>query len=170
MTTIKKQSVVIFTTIFSALIAVFPVHAVISDTTAGAISMSCNSIRFTMKDLQKSDATMRVYLGSTYERILTDFITNLNLRLIKNSQAPTDLTTLQSTFSSERDFFSRIFIDYSKSLEDLVAYDCKSDPYGFYDRLETTREKREEVRASFLRLRDVLGDYRTAVEDLRSSL
>ncbi len=137
---------------------------------AGLISMTCGSIRLQLEKLQRDDSRVRVYLGSKYETVLSGYITNLNLRLVKQNLATTALTDSQTTFNNERNFFKSAFTDYSKSLDGLKAVDCKSDPYAFYDKLEETRQKREVVRASFLRLGDVLGEHREEVVGLKERL
>lgn len=150
-----------------------PVRAMdaeISEDQAGVISVTCSSIRIQLKNLQKADSKARVYLGSKYEFALTKLMTPLNLRLVKNNLVNSDLAISQTTFSSERDFFRATFTDYAKSLDELVAKDCQSDPYGFYEQLEVVRDKREVVRGSYLRLNDVLAEHRAAVVDLRESL
>ncbi|GHU80696.1 hypothetical protein FACS1894191_6520 [Clostridia bacterium] len=142
----------------------------ISEEKAGIISMTCGSIKLSLKNLQKSDVKSREALGKTYETVLTNFMKPLNIRLINNNHSAGALPSLQSIYSSEKDFFSWTFVDYSKSLESLIAYDCKTDPYGFYARLETVREKREAVRSSALRLVDNRNNYKEEVKTLESSL
>lgn len=168
----KKFFVAVFSAVlvFCTLISPSAHASEISEETAGLISMTCGSIQLQLKNLQKADSKMRVYLGGKYEFALTKLITNLNLRLVKNNLATDNLTSLQTTFSSEREFFKSSFTDYSKSLGSLIAIDCKTDPYGFYQQLETTREKRDTVHASYLRLQDVLGWHRTAVLGIKENL
>jgi len=144
--------------------------AQISEEQAGVISMTCGSVQLQLKKLQKADSRVRVYLGSKFEFALTGLMTNLNLRLVKNNLASPPLASSQTTFSSERDYFKSTFTDYSKSLDTLIATNCRSNPYGFYDQLEATRAKRENVRQSFLRLKDVLNDHRTTVVNFRDDL
>jgi len=148
-----------------------PAHAAhISEEKAGLISMNCGSIQLQLKSLQKADSKSRVFLGSKFEFILTHLMTNLNLRLVKNNLASPSLAASQATLSSERDFFKSAFTDYSKSLDALVATDCRSNPYLFHDRLEITRTKREVVRQSYLRLTDVLAHHRVLVIELSEDL
>jgi len=142
----------------------------ISDDQAGIISMTCGSIQLQLKNLQKADSKIRVYLGSKFEFVLTHLMTNLNLRLVKNNLASSPLASSQTTFNSERERFKADFTDYSKSLDALIATDCKSYPQRFYDQLEITRRKREDVRASYLRLKDVLLDHRTTVIGVKDNL
>ena len=167
----KRLSAILVITLSLATTVAYPVHAAeISEDTAGLISMTCGGIQLQLKNLQKNDSKMRVFLGAKYEFILNGLMTNLNLRLVKNHVATDDLASLQSTFSSERDFFRYAFTDYSKSLDILIAADCKSDPYNFYDQLELTRTRREAVRASYLRLKDVLNLHREGVIGLKENL
>lgn len=113
---------------------------------------------------------MRVQLGSGLESVLSGYIVNLNLRLVKNNISAGKFTDLQATFSSERERFKSDFTIYSRSLEELIAMDCQSEPAKFYEKLELTRTKRADVRSSFLRLQEVLDWHRSAVVDLRESL
>jgi len=144
--------------------------AEISEEKAGVISMTCGSIQLQLKNLQKADSRVRVFLGSKYEFVLTNLMTNLNLRLIRNDLASPPLAASQSTFSSERDFFKTSFTDYAKSLDTLIAIDCRSNPYNFYNQLEVTRGKREIVRQSYLRLKDVLSEHRAIIVSFKESL
>jgi len=154
----------------SAATITSPSYAQISEDQAGLISMTCGSIQLQLKNLQKADSKMRVYLGSKYEIALTNLMTNLNLRLVKNDLPSPDLAQSQTTFSSERDFFRTAFTNYAKSLDTLIASDCRTDPYGFHAKLENTRAKRETVRQSYLRLKDTLINHRAIITDMRDSL
>ena len=155
----------------ASLVTAQTTHATpLSEDQVGLISMTCGSIQLQLKNLQKTDSRIRVFLGSKYEFILTNLITNLNLRLIRHNLASSPLTASQATFSSERDFFKAAFTDYAKSLDTLIATDCTGKPQLFYDRLEVTREKRETVRQSYLRLKDVLVEHRAIVTSLKDTL
>lgn len=147
----------------------FPVQA-LSDTQLGAISQNCASIKQSLKTLQKADSRTRVHLGTTYQNILTNYITPLNLRLVRLDQPNTELTRLQASFSSARDDFAGKFIKYSQSLETLIATDCKAHPDFFYTRLEDTRALRHTVSASVATINQLLSEYITAVTKLKESL
>ena len=142
----------------------------ISEEKEGSISMGCLSIKETLKKLQKQDSRMRIYLGSKYEIVISNFMTNLNLRLIKNNIAAEEFTGLQTTFSSERERFKADFTGYSQSLESLIAIDCQSEAQRFYDQLIDVREKRADIQASYNRLNDVLGWHKQAVTGLKEDL
>lgn len=157
------------------ILAIFPVlcfssaHA-LSDAQIGAISQNCATIKQSLKSLQKADSRTRVHLGTTYQNILTHYITPLNLRLVRLDQPNTELTRLQTEFSSARDDFASKFIKYSQSLEELIATDCKASPDLFYQKLEATRALRHTVSASVATLDQLLTEHITAVTALKGAL
>ena len=142
----------------------------LSDDQLGRLSMNCSSIKVQLQALQKTDSKMRVYLGSKYEIILTNFMTNLNLRLIKDDYADQELAGLQTTFSSERERFKSDFTSYSQALESLININCQAEPQKFYDQLELVREKRADVQASCNRMREVIDWHREAVLQVMEKL
>jgi len=155
----------------TALTTTTPAHAAqISEEQAGVISMTCGSVQLQLKKLQKTDSRIRVFLGSKFEFAQTNLMTNLILRLVKNNLTISPFDSSRSTFSSEREYFKSAFTDYARSLDALISTNCQSNPYNFYDQLESTREKRENVRQSYLRLKDVLSDHRTIVVNFKDSL
>ena len=160
-----RQLIIFFAIV--CLAALSPLASSASESKISSIPQNCASIKISLQNLQKIDSRTRVYLGTEYENILNNFMTPLNLRLIKNHQDASSLTSIQASFSSEKEFLSRSFVDYSKSLDELIAHDCTSDPSGFYSLLERTREKRAAVRSSFLRLNDEIERHRAAVSNLK---
>ncbi|MBR3220338.1 hypothetical protein IKF76_00520 [Candidatus Saccharibacteria bacterium] len=144
-------------------------HA-LSDVQSGIISQNCAHLKQSLKSLQKADSRTRVHLGTTYQNILTNYITPLNLRLVRNDQPNTELTRLQTEFSTAREGFAQKFIRYSQSLEALIATDCKSQPDLFYTRLESTRALRHTVSASVARLDQLLSEHITAVTNFKEQL
>jgi hypothetical protein len=142
----------------------------LTDEQEGRISMGCGGIKVQLRTLQKADSRMRVYLGSKYEIVLSNFMTNLNLRLIKNNLATENLTGLQTTFSNERERFKADFTGYSQALDELINVDCQSEPQEFYDQLVVARKKRAEVQASYYRMNEVMGWHVESVEKLRGEL
>ena len=156
--------------IVNILVVPMVMAADISEGKAEAISTECSSIKDALKKIQKQDSKMRIYLGSKYEIVISNFMTNMNLRLIKNNIAAEEFTGLQTTFSSERERFKADFTGYSQSLETLIGVDCQNEPQKFYEQLETVRAKRADVQASYHRLIDVLGWHKEAVTGLKDEL
>lgn len=109
------------------------------------ISQNCSSIKQSLTDLQRADSRTRAYLGSAYESVVRDFITPLNLRLVKNNRVDTKLFEIQGDFSSQQADFRTEYTAYMRELEGLIAMDCGGHPQEFYRQLEKTREHRTKL-------------------------
>lgn len=152
------------------LVILAPQASALTPEQEGAISQNCASINQSLKALQKTDARTRVYLGSVYQSVLTDFITPLNLRLVRNNVPNTDLVDDQSDFTKARNNFSHDFIAYSQSLEELIAADCQNHPSEFYDKLESTREKRRVVAEDVAKIQQLITEHTEQVIKLKESI
>ena len=111
-----------------------------------AIYDHCATIQEGLKSVQRTDARARVYLGSYYEKVLTKFITQLNLRLVENNISDAGLIENQAATAAAREKFNEDFVEYQKGLEGLIATDCKAEPERFYEELLVVREKRAAVK------------------------
>ena len=142
----------------------------LSEWQRGTISQYCGTIRQTLQTVQRNDSRLRTRLGSYYETIYSDFMVPLNLRLVKNNQQSTTTLAQQSNFATARTEFSSNFINYSRSLEELIAYDCQSDPDGFYAKLTDVRAKRELVHSSVTSLNQIIAEHSSSVAEIGGSL
>ena len=131
----------------------------ISESQEIAIIAKCNAIREDLKVLQHNDSRARVYLGRYYETILTKYITPLNVRLVENTLPNSSLLTNQTDFTTTRANFVNDYIEYQKSLEELVSIDCKAEPIRFYAKLVDTREKRKKVAKDVTKARKLLSEH-----------
>ncbi len=166
-----RKSFAIVSAVVLAAAAVNPVSAqTISDEQAGLISSNCASIKLQLQNTERYGSKSRQHLGAQYESILTNLIINLNLRLVKNNRANGEIAEQQIKLSSERDYFRNKFTDYSRELESLKNFDCKSEPQAFYDKLVVVRSKRNEISESMARLREIIGQHRESVSKLREEL
>lgn len=148
-----------------------PVSAVdLTPEKIGLIHLNCNSAKIQLKRLQKVDSRIRVDLGANYETILTNFMTNLNLRLVKNGFYNNDLINSQSTFSTARDRLKDDFIAYSQTLDETISIDCKAQPEEFYEKLEETREARKKLNEDYMRNNDILNQHKDYVYRLMETL
>ena len=134
------------------------------------ISENCGSIRQSLKLLQRSDARTRTYYGAIYETALSKYITPLNLRLVKNDLSSVALINLQTALATSRSNFSADYIDYSKSLEELIAIDCRLEPEAFYNKLVSTREKREVLQDDVKTISTLLTNSVKSVEIIKENL
>ncbi|MBR2710646.1 hypothetical protein IKF02_03415 [Candidatus Saccharibacteria bacterium] len=137
-----------------ASLVALPVFA-ISDSQEKAIVDHCDSLRDSLKSVQRDDSRARVYLGRYYENILNKFITPLNVRLVENNLSNSELISNQNDFAKTRTNFMIDYVEYQKELEDLVATNCKEEPGLFYEKLVSTRKKRELVAKDADKLRSL---------------
>lgn len=136
----------------------------------GAISQNCNSIKTSLSALQKSDSKTRVLLGASYQTVLTNFLTPLNIRLIKANLSDATLSTTQANIASEWTAFQDQFTKYSQSLEALINTDCKSHPEVFYEKLEATRSARKSLNKTSIKINNLIFASVSSVSSLRDSV
>lgn len=154
----------------SALVVIIlsiPAEGLTEEQTA-AISQNCSVMQQSLRQLQKVDSRTRTYLGTTYESILNKFIIPLNLRLVKNN-LPTNVQ-LQAEFIAGQTKFKNTYTDYMRELEGLIATECHARPDEFYQKLETVRERRGQLKESVDHLSQLANDQYQSVLDLRKSL
>lgn len=137
----------------------------ISEEKLSNIETNCASIKESLKRTQNADKNTRISLGRTYQTLLSDFITPLNVRLVKNNRFDKTLADTQTIFSEDRDKFNQAYIDYSKDLESLLSIDCKNEPESFYRQLVKTRSSRERVSESALILTADAQSHAKSVTD-----
>lgn len=174
MATKRTSKVLIITLVLSIFLAdgasVFADSSILDNDQIGAISQNCASIKQSLRALQRTDARARSYLGSAYEKALSDFITPMDLRLINVGQPNATLTTIHSDIITARQEFVHDYTVYSQKLEELITHDCQNDPQNFYHTLEDTRTKRATVEKSTEKIRRLLGDHLAAVKKLEANL
>ncbi|MBQ6409966.1 hypothetical protein IJI18_01760 [Candidatus Saccharibacteria bacterium] len=140
----------------------------LSDMQINTIIDHCDTIKDSLKSLQRADSRTRVYLGRYYETILTNFITPLNLRLVENNISNTALLENQTNFANKRSSFVSDFIIYQQALEELVNINCKSEPARFYEKLLVAREKRKIVNKDVTKLKAMTDEQVKLVETLKN--
>lgn len=141
---------------------------IITDIQKNTIVDHCDTIKDSLKSLQRVDSRTRVYLGRYYETILTNFITPLNLRLVENNISNSALLDNQTNFAAKRTNFVNDFITYQQALEELVNINCKNEPERFYEKLIVVREKRKAVNKDVTKLRGLTDEQKKLVEELRN--
>lgn len=142
----------------------------LSDAQKGAISTNCESLRSTLKNLQRVDSRTRSYLGAAYDKFLSNYISPLSMRMVANDLLSTSLTGIHSGILNSREVFVAQFTSYSQSFEELLAVDCKNKPEEFYGKLVATRKKRTMLESTVTSLRSALGNHYTAVEKLKGEI
>ena len=144
-------------------------ETVLSDYQKTTIIDHCDTIKDSLKSLQRVDSRTRVYLGRYYETILSNFITPLNLRLVENNISDTRLIENQTNFANRRTRFVNDFIVYQQALEEVLKVDCKNEPVKFYEKLASAREKRKVVNRDVSRLKGMTDEQVKLVEELKNA-
>lgn len=145
-------------------------HRKLNDTERGNISMSCASIQTSLKNVQRNDSKTRVILGTNYQTLLSNYISPLNVRLIKNNLPDSTLTSIQSETITSRNSFTNLFVTYSQRLESLISIDCKNQPDTFYSELENVRFLRSQLEESVNKVNTALSNHLKTVNQLREKL
>ena len=165
-----RQSLYYIILLLICLVGVaLPVAGLSKEQEAG-ISDHCETIKDSLRTVQKSDARARVYLGGKYETILNKYVTPLNVRLVENSLSTTSLIESQNTLANGKAKFANDYVDYQQKLEELVGADCKNSPADFYEKLENVREKRKKVEQDVQKMKTALTDYVKLVKELKEKL
>lgn len=155
--------------IVGSALAFLPARA-IEEQRLTAISQNCSTIKQALSQLQRADSRTRTYLGAAYETISSKFITPLNLRLTRNNHEAEQLFAIQADFSAEQERFRAAYTSYMRELEGLIATDCSAHPEDFYKHLETTRQKRAELKLTTTKLSELANAQYDAVLKLEESL
>lgn len=145
-------------------------HRKLNDTERGNISMSCASIQTSLKNVQRNDSKTRVILGTNYQTLLSNYISPLNVRLIKNNLPDSTLISIQSEAITSRNSFTNLFVTYSQRLESLISIDCKNQPDTFYSELENVRFLRSQLEESVNKVNTALSNHLKTVNQLREKL
>lgn len=167
----KRRFRVLVCTIMALILATGGGMALaLSEDQQGAISQNCNTIKQSLQNLQRVDSKTRTFLGSTYETLSVDFLTPLNLRLVKNNRPNADLSSIQSNFTNSQTEFKNLYTEYMREMENLINTDCKTEPSKFYDQLETTRNKRRELEKKTDDILKLIKDQVSTVKKLTEEL
>lgn len=145
-------------------------HRKLNDTERGNISMNCASIQTSLKNVQRNDSKTRVILGTNYQTLLSNYISPLNIRLIKNNLPDSILISIQSEAITSRNSFTNLFVTYSQRLESLISIDCKNQPDTFYSELENVRFLRSQLEESVNKVNTALSNHLKTVNQLREKL
>ncbi len=141
----------------------------ISDEKIENIESNCSSIKDTLKRVQNTDKNSRVSLGRSFQTVVSDFITPLNVRLVKNNKFNSELADIQNELVSTREEFNHSYITYSQELETLISINCYDDANSFYSQLETTRKKRSDVLENAKKLEELINEHIEIVSELKAS-
>ncbi len=168
----QRKKLLLFTllTVFSISCAnIVKADTNLSEEKIDNIEANCSSVKRTLKSVQNTDRNTRVSLGRSFQTILSDFITPLNVRLVKNNDFNSKLADIQNDFANAREDFNHKYIEYSQELEALISTECENNAEDFYAKLESTRTKRASVIEAAKKIQGIIENHIKSVEELRDS-
>ena len=168
----RKTSLILVSSLCLGVSLISPVSALdiqVVEEKEVNIRGNCDSIKQSIKRVQNSDRNTRVSLGRSYQQIISDFVTPLNVRLVKNNRFDANLNEIQKDLVSTRESFNQNYVNYSQALENLLAIDCKNNPNDFYAKLITVRESRAKVAESTKEMNELIKKHADSVKSLRAS-
>ncbi|MFZ2125698.1 MAG: hypothetical protein WA087_02645 [Candidatus Saccharimonadales bacterium] len=127
------------------------------------IRSNCVSAKTKLKQLQASDALLRVNMGQTYETILTKLMEKLNGRLSSNDYGNGDFVSISINYRSTLDSFRSDYIAYEKQLSSAIDIDCSSQPVSFYDAVVLAQTKRGQVHGDITKLNQFAAKYESTL-------
>lgn len=147
-----------------------PFAMAISDEQKAIIEKRCDDIKIELRLVQREDAKSRVHLGTYYDKIMTNFVTPLNVKLVENNLSNAGFIDNQNSLAKTKTTFANDFTKYQQMLEELVAIDCKTEPEKFYNELLDVRQRRKTMEQDILTMRRLISEHIRLVEKVRSRL
>lgn len=137
----------------------------LSDEHRRIVVSQCSSAQTSLRQLHRSDASLRVNRGQLYEFIGSKLMARLNARLVTNRLDGGALVDLTAQYDRKLDDFRTSYRIYEEQLSALLRVDCAKDPEGFYDGVLATREKRTYVYQQTAALHQIIGEYYEAFQE-----
>ena len=144
--------------------------AAISDEQKATIVKYCDDVKSELRLVQRDDAKSRVHLGTYYDKIMSNYVTPLNVKLVENNLSNAGFIDNQNDLAKTKNTFANDFTKYQQMLEELVAMDCKNEPEKFYDELIDVRQRRKTMEQDVLKMRRLISEHISLVENVRSKL
>lgn len=133
------------------------------------IRANCDTAQATLRQLNASDALLRVNRGQLYESVSTKLMANLNSRIALNRLEGAALIQVASEYEQELQSFRIAYQSYQEALAPLLRIDCKQQPVAFYDTVAEVRGLRLAVRGSVTDLNADMTAYLDAFNAFEES-
>lgn len=134
-------------------------RAPLSEAHKQRIVAKCTSVKSSLRQLHRSDASLRVNRGQLYEFVGTKLMTRLNSRLVTNRLDASMLVGTTVRYDKALAEFRTAYRFYEEQLSALLRIDCTRQPETFYYSVVDVRAKRAEVRKKVSDLSRIMGDY-----------
>lgn len=163
----KQVYSLLFGVVFLSLGALFlhttSVHAderaPLSEAHKQRIVASCTSAMSSLRQLHRSDASLRVNRGQLYEYMGTKLMARLNGRLVINKLDGGTLVNISAQYDRALLAFRSVYRSYEEQLSATLKEDCEKQPESFYYSVIESRKKRADVYQSVNELNRLIREY-----------
>lgn len=131
----------------------------LSETHKKRIATNCTSATSSLRQLHRSDASLRVNRGQMYEYIGTKLMAHLNSRLVVNRLDGGKLVDEAARYDRALTNFRATYRIYEQQLSAVLRIDCKKQPEAFYYGVADVRRKRADVYEQTTNLNRIVDDY-----------
>jgi len=130
------------------------------------IRNNCADTQIVMRNLHATDALARINIVQHYTAISTRMMAPMNSRVALNKLDGVEMTKITVSFNEELERFrgpQGLYPDYERTMSAAIAMKCYDQPVEFYDDLNLVLKKRDGLRASVDKLKNLLQQYREQV-------
>jgi hypothetical protein len=144
-------------------------QAPLSESHKQRIIASCTSAMSSLRQLHRSDASLRVNRGQLYEHVGTKLMARLNGRIALNKLDGGTLVNFSAEYDRALISFRTSYRLYEEQLSSALRIDCEKQPEGFYYAVIDARKKRTDVYQGVNELNRLIRDYYQEFERFSST-
>jgi len=162
---------VIGLTVSGVLLGVMPAFAqseMMTDQHIARIKTNCEVARATLGQIHANDAPAYINRNQTYFSVSDKLMARLNSRLAFSRYNTTDLVKTASDYSDTLAKFRTAYKSYDDLMSDAVHTDCIREPVGFYDKVASVRDARQNVHDLAVQLTNLISQYHDQVQAFES--
>lgn len=137
---------------------------VMTDAHIAKIRTNCHAAQITLERIHANDAPAYINRNQTYFSISDKLMARLNSRLTLNRYDATELVKTASDYNSGLTEFRTAYKAYDDAMSSALKINCTKEPVGFYDRVTTAREARQNVKDAADNLTALIEQYRQQVQ------
>ncbi len=131
------------------------------------IKIKCSKIKFQIDKTKVNDRLTRVNYGQSYESILNNYMTPINLRLVENRYHKTDLLVKEThNFENNLNQFRSKYKKYYKKIDKLSNINCQENTDEFYKTLKEVQTSRKNVKQEIIELEDSFDNYQKTFQEI----
>lgn len=143
---------------------------ILTDSQINEIRANCVSVQSTLTRIHTNDALSRVHLGQEYETISSKFMAPMNSRVALAKLDGVALAKTTVSFNTKLTEFRNNYQRYEQTLLHAVQLKCTDQPVAFFDTVVLAQQYRATVRTSVSDMANLVVQYRSQVNDLRSQI